>query len=102
MTEDLRLIHHSTQQLSEEKMEEVRNSLRSELYQTKNDVDIVHSEQVIEKKFIETKQEIINTTQKNVTELIQQNLRTQIQSISEQVYQDIERRLNHERRRRGY
>jgi hypothetical protein len=34
--------------------------------------------------------------------MIQQNLRTQLNEISSQVYQKIERKLDGERRRRGY
>ena len=98
----LNMVHHQTLQMDELVMDEVRSSLQNELRQTRNQIEHVHTEQIIEKKVIESKQDILNTTQQNISQLIQHNLGTQVQSISDQVYRNIEHRLNSERKRRGY
>ena len=98
----LNMVHHQTLQMDELVMDEVRSSLQNELRQTRNQIEHVHTEQIIEKKVIESKQDILNTTQQNISQMIQQNLGTQVQSISDQVYRNIEHRLNSERKRRGY
>ena len=38
----------------------------------------------------------------NINELIQQGLQRQVNALSEQVYNKLEKRLQNEKRRRGY
>lgn len=96
------MIHKEKQQLRDEIREEVLNSLdRIQIHNTQ-EIDYQQVESMTQKQIEETKREIIKRQQETIQEIVNRKLMTQMGTISDKVYKDIERKLQGERRRRGY
>lgn len=100
--EQLNLIHQTSSQLDEETIADIKKSIHEEQVQVLEQQNVIREEHQVEQIKSETKQQITRNQEINIAELIQQNLRTQLGTISNQVYQKLEKRLESERRRRGY
>jgi uncharacterized metal-binding protein len=48
------------------------------------------------------KSELIRQSEENITRIVNQNIQTQVHTISDMVYLELEKRLKNEQRRRGY
>lgn len=88
--------------LEEEVIEQMTRNSQVVNRQQENTAEMIKNSTVMEEKLKETRQEILVENRKNITELIQRSLQTQMSAISDQVYQNLERRLFNERKRRGY
>lgn len=88
--------------MEEEVLAQITRNSRVINQQQENTTEIIKNSTVIQEKLKETRQEILVENRKNITELIQRSLQTQMSTISDQVYQNLERRLFNERKRRGY
>lgn len=88
--------------IEEEVLEQITRNSRVINQQQENTTEMIKNSTVIQEKLKETRQEILVENRKNITELIQRSLQTQMSTISDQVYQNLERRLYNERKRRGY
>ena len=96
------MIHKEKQQLRDEIKEEVLHSLdRIQIHNTQ-EIDYQQVESMTQKQIEETKREIIKRQQETIQEIVNRKLMTQMGTISDKVYKDIERKLQGERRRRGY
>lgn len=102
--EQLELTHRiqTGQTVDEKLIEELLHSNRSIEKRTKQLEDITQETRTMERHTTQqTTREIISQTE-NLTEMIQQGVQGRIGEITDQVYSRLERRLQNERRRRGY
>lgn len=96
------LVHKEKQQLRDEIKEEVLNSIERMQINTTQELDYQQVESITRKQMEETRNEIIKRQQETIQEIVNRKLMTQMRTISDKVYKDIERKLQEERRRRGY
>lgn len=85
--------------------EELLNTIKERTVDNRKEETIEHSTHNIvknEKSFQETVNSIQLNKQNNIEEIVQQNVQKQINRISDQVYGKIEKKLQSERKRRGY
>lgn len=101
----LTLVHKTEEQtISEDVLEEIRqhkNYVENrlvEVTQNINTTETTHQEVVNE---IDNK-EVVNNISNNVREMVNETLKGQMDSISNQVFRRLERKLDSERKRRGY
>lgn len=97
------LIHKEEEQIITEELfdtikKQAVDTVREETIENKEVHNVVSNERV----FNETVNRFNYNTQENIEELVQKNVKKQINTISEQVYGKIEKKLQHERKRRGY
>jgi hypothetical protein len=96
------MIHHQSQVWNEDMAEEIQSSIKNHIRTEQNIIETIDWNQQAKQKVVEERQELVTKTETNITELIQQNLKNQLNEISNEVYQKLERKLESERRRRGY
>ena len=101
--EQLKFVHKSVgQTLEQQEINELLEQKKTTVENQKSQIELLEQITVLEKKVQETKQEVMIQNKKSITELIQKNLQNQINTISDQVYQNLEHRLWNERKRRGF
>lgn len=102
--ENIQLIHKHTENiLSEDILEELQ--YQNQVLQKKTEVMTQEEETnrtVVTKNNINTTNQIVEQTTQDVTNLVKEGLQRNLNSISEQVYNRLEKKLVTERKRRGY
>ncbi len=99
-------IHRSTETLTTEELNEQLNQMQNNISRQMNKT--VQSDVVTENKVVNTTQVVTNETQKNqlsrrdIEQLIDNGVRSQMSTISNQVMNKIERQMRNEKMRRGY
>ena len=99
---NLELIHKAREQMSEEIVDEVLEALESSSITMKNLLEKQEETVITQKQLQDIKNEIITQSEEHIQHFVNQNLKTQIHSISDMVYLELERKLKNEQRRRGY
>lgn len=100
----IRLIHkqQTENDVSEEIMEQLRNQSRLIENRSRVTEEVTNSSKTVERRVTnQTTQEISQQTE-NLTELINRDVQGKIGDITDQVYSRLEKRLQNERRRRGF
>lgn len=100
--EQIDFIHQQKTRMEREVLEEILRDLETQKSTSIKEETTIETEQIISNQIQKTKKEILVENQQIVEEMIHRNLQTNLHSISEQVYRDIEKRLLSERKRRGY
>lgn len=100
--EQINFIHQQKTRMERELLEEILRELETQKSTNIKEETTIETEQIISNQIQKTKKEILVENQQIVEEMIHRNLQTNLHSISEQVYRDIEKRLLSERKRRGY
>lgn len=100
--EQIDFIHQQKTRMERELLEEILRELETQKSTNIKEETTIETEQIISNQIQKTKKEILVENQQIVEEMIHRNLQTNLHSISEQVYRDIEKRLLSERKRRGY
>ncbi len=100
--EKVSLIHQQKEQINQEVVEEVLNQLEANRKVKIQNETTEQTEHIVINQIQKTKKEIMTESQQIVENMIHRELQTNLHTISEQVYRDIEKRLLSERRRRGY
>ena len=97
------LVHKQMQQtLEEEVLQRLLEENRTILEKQSNQ-EVVHQEKIkVTTIQQEEKNYIVQNNKKEITEMIDQGVRRQIGSISEQVYNRLEKKLSNEKKRRGF
>lgn len=102
---DISLVHRSLEnQMNEEMLEELMEQNRLLSQKTQVTEREERASQIINRTVNQqeiNQQSIVQETE-NINELIRQGVRQQMNALSEQVYNKLEKRLQNERRRRGY
>lgn len=99
---DMELVHKSAQNMLDE---EILQELMLQNRQLQQRTQVTENVQTQNHTVSRTVQEVNRQThieQENINELIQQGIRSQLRPLSEQVYSRLEKRLQNEKRRRGY
>ena len=98
------LVHRlrTDNELNEEIAEQLMNQSRVLERQTKVIEEVTHNSATVERKVTNRTTHEINEQADNITELINRGVQGRIGEITDQVYSRLERRLQNERRRRGY
>ena len=100
--EKISLIHQQKEQINQEVVEEVLNQLEANRKVKIQNETTEQTEHIVVNQIQKTKKEIMTESQQIVENMIHRELQTNLHTISEQVYRDLEKRLLSERRRRGY
>ena len=100
--EQIDFIHQQKTRMEREVLEEILRDLETQKSTSIKEETTIETEQIISNQIQKNKKEILVENQQIVEEMIHRNLQTNLHSISEQVYRDIEKRLLSERKRRGY
>ena len=100
--EKVSLIHQQKEQINQEVVEEVLNQLEANRKVKIQNETTEQTEHIVVNQIQKTKKEIMTESQQIVENMIHRELQTNLHTISEQVYRDLEKRLLSERRRRGY
>ena len=100
--EKVSLIHQQKEQINQEVVEEVLNQLEADRKVKIQNETTEQTEHIVVNQIQKTKKEIMTESQQIVENMIHRELQTNLHTISEQVYRDLEKRLLSERRRRGY
>ncbi len=100
---DVSIVHKST---NNEINEEMLSELLEQNRLLKNNVtvnrEIFEQQTTVETKTVQQNTTTVVQDQQNINELIQRGVQRQIGSISDQIYSKLERRLQNEKKRRGY
>lgn len=101
--ERISMVYKTQNQILEEEMlEELLEQTRRLQSETRIRETVEEHNQVVHTKTVQhTTQQILQETQ-DLTEMIQKGVQKQIGTISDQVYNRLEKRLQNEKRRRGY
>ena len=100
--EKISLVHQQKEQINQEVVEEVLNQLEADRKVKIQNETTEQTEHIVVNQIQKTKKEIMTESQQIVENMIHRELQTNLHTISEQVYRDLEKRLLSERRRRGY
>lgn len=100
--QEVSLVHPAKESLEEEILQELKENRERKQSVVKNVTDTVYSQQVTESQMQKINSEMILKNQEAVTQMVQRDLSRQIGSITDRVYQNLEHRLQSEKRRRGY
>ncbi len=103
--QDVHLIHRLqerevNEELLEQLMEQNRLQSRSTQVNRTEEITTQTVNQTLERRQIQN-QSLVQETE-NLSELIQEGVQRQVNALSEQVYHKLEKRLQNEKRRRGY
>ncbi len=101
----LELVHKSEEQtISEDVLEELRkqrNYIENRLVEVTQNVNTVETNRTeVVNEF--NSNEMVRNIQNNVMEMVHDNIKGQVDSISNQVFRRLEKKLDTERKRRGY
>jgi hypothetical protein len=100
--ENVRLIHATKSELGQEFVEEVTQNIKRDTSLDITRIDQEEKSQVTISDITHLKQELIKQSEENITRIVNQNIQTQVHTISDMVYLELEKRLRNEQRRRGY
>lgn len=97
------LVHKVEEQiLTEELINEIKSQTVDNVREETREVNEIHSVNRTQKQINETVNRIQVNQQENIEELVKQNVKKQINQLTDQVYGKIEKKLQTERKRRGY
>ena len=66
------------------------------------DHEEVQDRQTVSRTVHQQTQQVVNRETEDITEMIQKGVRQQMGALSEQIYSRLEKRLQNEKKRRGY
>ena len=66
------------------------------------DHEEVQDRQTVSRTVHQQTQQVVNRETEDITEMIQKGVRQQMGELSEQIYSRLEKRLQNEKKRRGY
>lgn len=99
----MNLIHKDQRNLPDEEILEYLRQYRQSESRQKNDFKQTVENNIVETKEInQKKNEVVTRSKEGVEELVQRNLQRQMETITDRVFHRIEKKLQMERRRRGY
>jgi len=101
---DINLVHKAVETINEEEILERIDELRNETRESRITNVTENDDVVTTVNRVATEEKVINETlnEHEITELVRQNVLTQMGELSDQVYSRIERRLQNEKIRRGF
>lgn len=96
-------VHKTEQTLNQEELlEEIRMQNQRSMKTQQTEEHTIRNERDVKKVFQESVNHIQMTRTEDIEELVQQSVRRQLNNLSEQVYGKLEKKLQTERKRRGY
>lgn len=102
-TQDAVIVHKVDEQII---TEELLNTIRNRTEENKKEETVEHNQihniNRTEKQINETVNQIRVNNQENIDEIVRQNVKKQLNQLTDQVYGKIEKKLQTERKRRGY
>jgi hypothetical protein len=97
------LVHKVEEQiLTEELINEIKSQTVDNVREETREVNEIHNVNHTQKQINETVNRIQVNQQENIEELVKQNVKKQLNQLTDQVYGKIEKKLQTERKRRGY
>lgn len=90
------------QRMNEELLEEIRTQNQKTIQNRETEETMVQTEREVHQVVQEAINKIQTNRVDNIEELVQQSVKRQLSSFSEQVYSKLEKKLQTERKRRGY
>jgi len=97
------LFHKSTQQqIDQEMLESLMEQNRTTQGKRLVDHEEVQDRQTVSRTVHQQTQQVVNRETEDITEMIQKGVRQQMGELSEQIYSRLEKRLQNEKKRRGY
>ena len=101
--QQVEFVHKKEEQLiNEELLEEIRSQNQKTIQNRETEETTVTKEREVHKAVQEAVNRIQTNRVDNIEELVQQNVKRQLNQLSEQVYTKLEKKLQTERKRRGY
>ena len=101
----LTLVHKTEEQtISEDILDEIRqqrNYVDNRLVEVTQNINTTETNHTQVVNQIDN-EEVVRNIQNNVMEMVDRNIKGQVDSISNQVFRKLERKLDTERKRRGY
>ncbi|MBQ3546035.1 MAG: hypothetical protein IJA34_13800 [Lachnospiraceae bacterium] len=102
-TKDVGMIHKVEEQvITEELINTIRNKTVDNVKEETVEHNQIHNVNRNEKTINETVNQIKVSNQENIEEIVKQNVKKQLNQLTDQVYGKIEKKLQTERKRRGY
>ncbi len=99
----MKFIHReSAYRLNEERLESLIHNRQKEKKQENYIREIVKNHTVDSRQVNVEKKEVVPSSKEELSELVQRNMKQQIEVITDRVYNQIEKKLRMERKRRGY
>ena len=86
--------------LSEELLERLEQQRTTTAVRTESS-EVVNRQNVRRTDLTQTERQIVHTTSEEITDLVNRTLARQMRTISDQVYRQMEKKLQNERARRG-
>lgn len=100
---EIEFVHKKEQVLDhEELLEEIRMQTQRNLKTQQTEEQTIRNERDVRKVIQESVNNIQTQRTEDIEELVQQSMRRQLNQLSEQVYGKLEKKLQTERKRRGY
>jgi hypothetical protein len=96
------LVHATRENIQEGLIEEVTQNIKRDTAFGLNTYEQTNETQVTQSQLTQLKGDLIRESEENITRLVNQNIQTQVHTISDMVYLELEKRLRNEQRRRGY
>lgn len=98
----LQLVHKTKEQMNQELVDEVVMTLKERGVFKTNVSETKEETLFTQKELLDVRNEIIRQSEEHIANLVERNMKTQMHTISDMVYLELERRLKNEQRRRGY
>lgn len=100
---DVTLIHKAVeQQLNEDEVLELIEQNRMHTRNIHTEEDVVTNQSISQHEYKTVNTQQITEQAENVNELVRQGVQRELGALSDKIYQKLERRLETEKRRRGY
>ena len=101
--QQIEFVHKKEEQLiNEELLEEIRTQSQKTIQNRETEETTMKNEREVHQVVQETVNKIQTNRVDNIEELVQQSVKRQLNQLSEQIYTKMEKKLQTERKRRGY
>lgn len=99
---NVRMVHRTREQTNQEVVDEVLKTIENSSISRQSIEEQNEETQLTQRQIRELRNELITQSREQVTNIMEQNMKTYVHELSDRVYLELERRLKNEQRRRGY
>lgn len=99
---NVRMVHRTREQTNQEVVDEVLKTIENSRFSRQSIEEQNEETQLTQRQIRELRNELITQSREQVTNIMEQNMKTYVHELSDRVYLELERRLKNEQRRRGY
>lgn len=99
---NVRMVYRTREQTNQEIVDEVLKNIEDSKFSRQSIEERNEETLLTQRQIKDLRNELITQSREQVTNIMEQNMKTYVHELSDRVYLELERRLKNEQRRRGY